>query len=149
MTVKEHLGSLHLRHAEHHIEQSKHHLQLGKHFGKLAEAFGKSEMGETHAEAGECLQKIADAHKGMAEHHAGEADYHTKCAKTLRDSQKTMMSGDDDLDALAPMPTGFSRVVPTPANLRAIPRHGQREISVPVAPVFDTIYGGSGTDEGD
>jgi hypothetical protein len=146
MTIKEHLGSLHLRHAEHHVEKSKHHLQLGKHFGKLAEAFGKSEMGETHAEAGECLQKIADAHKSMAEHHAEEANYHTQCAKTLRDSHKAMM-GDDDPDALVPL-EGFSVVTrdAPKSKVFGVPRFGQREIPIPTDDVLGKIIG-VGTDE--
>jgi len=139
MTAKAHLSSLHLRQAEHHIAKSKHHAALAEHYGTIAQEVPEN------SNRREGLQKIADAHKAMGEHHDGEADYHTKCAKTLRDSNKAMMSGDDDLDALAPLPAGLSRVVPT---VRAVLRPGQRELPRDMDPTVAKVLG-VGTDEGD
>jgi|HubBroStandDraft_2_1064218.scaffolds.fasta_scaffold178048_3 hypothetical protein len=149
--MRKHLENLHLRLGSDHIAKAKHHAALAEHYGQIAESFGKSEMADTHKDASECLQKIADAHKAMGEHHTTEADYHVKCAKALHDgtSRKAMGMNDGDDDELAPLPAGFSRVTADlPANIRAVPRHGAREIPMTPADVVSKIIG-VGTDEGD
>jgi hypothetical protein len=142
--VKQHLQKFFTRAAEHHLRKAKHHEAMSAHFGKLAAMHkGKSDM----EGAGAHYQSVSDAHSEMSEEHASMGEHCAECAKAFAASHKAAGMNDDD--ELAPMPAGFSRVTPTPPGVRAVIRSGQREISATVAPVFEKIYGGSGTDEGD
>jgi hypothetical protein len=143
--VKQHLQKYFTRAAEHHLEKSKHHQAMSTHFGKLATMHkAKSDMQHTAA----VYQSVADAHGEMADEHAGMGEHCAECAKAFTASHKAAGFG-DDMDALEPLPAGLSRVAPTAPGVRAVIRSGQREISATVSPIFEKIYGGSGTDEGD
>lgn len=143
-TVKEHLQDGWARHAEHHIAKNRHHSGLSKSHATYAEAH-KAMMDECDDDSPESefykaghafhLEK-AEHHADVAQEHADMADFCVECAKTLAHTQKAMgMEGDrlvpDLISGLAPE---------MPQHVRAVPRHGQRELGkAEFSPVEQTL----------
>jgi hypothetical protein len=111
MTIKEHLTAFHEKSAAHHVAMAKTHRAIAKHFSK-------SEMAEGS-------EDLASSHEELAGHHADQAAYHVQCCKDLSASMKAAGMSDDD----AIRPDGISAIIPdVPQSVRAVPRHGQRQI---------------------
>jgi hypothetical protein len=110
--------------AEHHVHEAKHHDRVAGHLEKLASALGKrvaDVVGDSKTE----LEDWAAEHRSHAAYHRGEEASHReqadKCGKAI---------DVDDLEKRDQLrPTNVHAVAPTvPATVRAIPRHGQREV---------------------
>jgi hypothetical protein len=107
MSMKAHLRDVHEKSAEHHIVMAKIH-------GAAVKKAAAMEDGDAET-----------FHKAAMAEHAQMAEHHLSCCKTLDATSKAMgMDGGD-------WPEGLSAIVPElPANIRAVPRAGQREIEL-------------------
>ena len=99
MTVREHLAKAHSFMAEHHREMSKCH----------GAAMGKAVSGDA----------MHEFHKNAAMHHDAAAEQHDQMCE---ECQKAASA-----DLAKTLPTRVCAVTPT-APVRAVVRHGQREI---------------------
>jgi hypothetical protein len=132
------------REGAHHIAKSKHHRAIAEHAGRFLEMHkaAKSDMEGLD----EILQSYIDEHAAISDEHAAYAEHCIKCAKAVSDSHKAAGMG-DELDTLAPMPEGLSRVTPTKPGVFAVPRAGMQPLPTAAEnPLFQKVFG-AGTDE--
>jgi hypothetical protein len=135
-SMKEHLAGFHGKEAEHHASKAAHHTALAGHFGHLAKCMAKTTTIEATKDSQGILEALAAEHTEQSQQHAGMAEYHEACAE---ECSKAMDSA--DLNKLSPLPDGLSVVAPDRPNIRAVPRAGQPEIRMAVAPEFSKMLG--------
>lgn len=109
----------------------KIHEMLASHFGKAHDAHMVALEGESLGSSAHTFHKTMGQHCLDAKNdHVGEME---DCAKASRDE---MAKRGNEL-----VPSGVSIVAPDRPNIRAVPRYGQSEVKMTVAPELVKILG--------
>jgi len=142
--AREHLQTLHENERTHHIKSGGFDLRIGTGLAQLGDIFeqlesekpGSDGAREAHAAGKEIFRKLATHFQEHAQHHKTMAENHTASMEACEKSVDT-----EDLNKLAP--TQISAVIDpgrAPAGLRAVTRHGQRELPADGMPKVDTQF---------